>query len=245
MDRRHHLGIVGRPPSGKVPVGNGTPGALESLCPPRHNAVMLQRKGRVQLVPLELKPVVDRELQAGEQLVWFGTPNPRNMMLASLGLVLFGIPWTAFALFWTGGAFVATRAANAPFGLDVCFPLFGVPFILVGLGMLSSPFWMRRRGQRTAYLLTDRRAVIIQGGLFGSVTTYSFQPERLTSITRLERKDGSGDLVFEEFTTRHGSGHTTTRRGFIGIANVRAVEEQVNQLVAQWRNTAPARDDQV
>jgi hypothetical protein len=117
----------------------------------------------------------------------------------------------------------------------MAFPLFGVPFILIGLGMLSSPYWLARKAKNTCYILTDRRAIIVDGGVFGSRTIHSFQPERLTAMSRTERKDGSGDLVFEQFTTRQGSGHTTTRRGFIAIDNVRDVEELVNQMVNESR----------
>ena len=35
-------------------------------------------------------------------------------------------------------------------------------------------------------------------------------PDRLTSMTRNERGDGSGDLIFEQFQQRAGSGTTTS-----------------------------------
>jgi hypothetical protein len=43
----------------------------------------------------------------------------------------------------------------------VLFPLFGVPFVLIGLGMLAAPYWMRRKAQNTVYALTDKRALIL------------------------------------------------------------------------------------
>ena len=58
----------------------------------------------------------------------------------------------------------------------VLFPLFGLPFVMVGVGMLSSPFWLRRRAKRTCYALTDRRAILWEAGWFGSVEVRSYGP---------------------------------------------------------------------
>lgn len=185
------------------------------------------------MVPMELQSAVNAELQRGERLVWFGQPRPRSFMVGGIIIALFGLPFTAFALFWTFMALVGTHFAGAPSLIGILFSLFGIPFIVVGLGMLSAPFWLGRRSRRIVYLLTNRRAVVIEPGFFSGSTVHSFQPERLTSITRTQRPDGSGDLVFEQFTTHHHSGHTTTRRGFIGIDNVREVEDLINSLVEQ------------
>ena len=57
----------------------------------------------------------------------------------------------------------------------------------------------------------------------------------LGHVSRTERADGSGDLVFEEITTyasnSNGGGWQTTRRGFMGIDRVRDVEELVRRTL--------------
>jgi hypothetical protein len=80
-------------------------------------------------IPYELRERVDRELESGEQIQWLQRPVPRYFTPAA-GF-LFGIHWTAFAIFWTTGAAWGTSKAGGA-GFFRAFPLFGVPFILIG-----------------------------------------------------------------------------------------------------------------
>ncbi|MEP1077527.1 hypothetical protein NDI52_19185 [Leptolyngbya sp. PL-A3] len=93
-------------------------------------------------IPPALRRKIDNELEAREFIKWVDQPIPRFFTASSIGAVLFGIPWTSFALFWTWGAagfeFPDFREGVQP---QYFFALFGVPFILIGLAMLSSPFW--------------------------------------------------------------------------------------------------------
>jgi len=159
------------------------------------------------------------------------------MALAALPAALFGIPWTAFAVFWTYGAAGGFSSAHshvrgAPGLFFYFFPLWGVPFILVGLGMLSAPYWSWRRARQTCYALTDRRAFILEPGWMGSVRTSSYEPSALGTMSRSERADGSGDLVFDEVVAANSNrGARLQRRGFLGVGNVREVEDRVRSTL--------------
>src|SRR5262249_47548939 len=111
-----------------------------------------------------LASLVDAELDKGEQIAWIGRPIAWRYALPYVAVLLVGIPFTVFALFWMG-AVRGFPSAGVP-----VFALFGIPFVVVGLGMLLSPFWMLYRAGRTAYAITDRRALIVEHGLFGGVT---------------------------------------------------------------------------
>jgi len=189
-----------------------------------------------------MRTMAQAELKSDERLVWAAQPTPRFFTIATIVPVLFAIPWTGFAIFWTSMAFIGTHSIRGhdPMtkGFQYFFPLFGLPFILIGLGMLSSPFWMVRGMKRTVYMITDQRAVIMKPGFFGSRKVDSFEPSRLTAMERLERRDGSGDLIFEQFTTRRGSGTQTTRRGFISVPRVREVEDILRKSLLQDRTRA-------
>jgi hypothetical protein len=51
-------------------------------------------------------------------------------------------------------------------------------------------------------------------------------------MSRTERADGSGDLVFEEDWSRDRHGHRQVRRrGFFAIAGVREVEDLVRKTL--------------
>lgn len=183
-------------------------------------------------LPPSLHALVEAELQPGERITWLGQPIPSRMARSTLPVVLFGIPWTAFALFWTAGAAWGTSQMEGGPGLFSAFPLFGVPFILVGLGMLSSPFWASRKARRSAYVLTDRRALVFAAGWRGSVTVRSFEPERLMDLRRKQYSDGTGDLVFTQDVRCDSEGHTrATDVGFLAVRDVSSVEALVRTLI--------------
>jgi hypothetical protein len=135
------------------------------------------------------------------------------------------------------GGFGGAGGLPGGFGaIFACFPLFGIPFVLVGLGMLTAPIWMRARARQVCYALTDRRAIVWEPRFFRGVEVRSYGPAQLGKIRRTEYPDGSGDLVFEEVITfgRNSEGYTTTNRqrhGFLCIANVRQIEELLRKAL--------------
>ena len=189
-------------------------------------------------LPLELDARVRSELRDGERLLWVGQPRPGRIARQGIPLLLFGIPWTGFAVFWMAAAsgLLFGGGKGGPGGVfSLCFPLFGLPFVLLGFAMLSSPFWLWRKAKRTCYALTDHRAIIWQPGSWSGVETRSYGPDVLGKTLRIEYGDGSGDLVFEEVTTvregRRSQRSSTTKYGFLAIPNVRGIEELMRKVL--------------
>jgi hypothetical protein len=181
--------------------------------------------------------MVEQELQSdsGERLLWTDQPIPGVALRNALPIVLFGIPWTAFSVFWVGAAAWGTSKGDS--GLFRLFPLFGLPFVAIGVGLLSSPWWAFRSAQRSAYAITDRRAIIFQASWNGSITVRSFAPERLTDLRRKQRADGSGDLVFAEEMQSNTNGRSSTSSvGFLAVRDVKGVEELVQSVVERARD---------
>lgn len=174
------------------------------------------------LLPPDLDQRLRSELQPNERLLWTGQPLPHAARLQSLLIAAFGIPFTVFSIVWM--LFAGWIGGSVATGFSL-FSLCGLPFFLVGLGMLSSPYWIPRLARRTVYAITNHRALTLRTSLFGTLTTESFTAQRLTRLERRERPDGSGDLIFEQFTEPLGSGTTTTTRGFLAIPNVRQVQD--------------------
>lgn len=206
-------------------------------------------------LPAVLDARVRSEMRDDERLLWVGQPRPGRFARQAIPMMLFGIPWTAFALFWmaaASGILFGGNGGNDGFGgngvpgdndgpgglrlFSACFQLFGLPFMLIGFWMLSSPYWLWRQAKRTCYALTDRRAILWQAGKFGSVSVRSYGPEALGKTHRTEHADGCGDLVFEEAVTiGHNNDNnlttTTIRHGFMAISNVREVEELLRRVL--------------
>lgn len=174
----------------------------------------------------ELADRVARELTPDEKLIWAGQPRPDLMARAAWFLVPFGLVFAGFAVFWMIMAGVMTGGLMAPCAL---------PFIAIGLGMVASPVWLRSLARKTLYALTDRRALVWEPSFWGTTTLRQYTAAGLGHLTRVERSDGSGDLVFEEFTTVNRSGNgtstSTTRRGFLAIDRVHEVEHLIRQTL--------------
>lgn len=101
-------------------------------------------------------------LAPGERILWQGRPLARPDWPALLrAQVLFGLVFAGFALFWIAQAWRMADGSPAPGALRGLFPLFGLPFLVVGLNLALGPAlrpWLAARG--TWYTLTDRNAYI-------------------------------------------------------------------------------------
>jgi hypothetical protein len=188
----------------------------------------------------ELEARLQSELQPGERLVWAGQPRADLAARPAWFMVPCRVFFTGFSLFWivgAGGMAALAGGVNGGFGsLFGCFPCFGIPFVLIGLFMVASPIWLRRQAHKTLYALTDRRAIVFEPTWFRTVTVRSYTAAGLSHLSRRERPDGSGDLVFEEFTTSSldsdgNRSYSTTRRGFLAIDRVREVEDLVRKTL--------------
>lgn len=159
------------------------------------------------------------QLAPGERLLWQGRPlklhGPRGGFQKMFAVVFLG-----FACFWEVGALQALSAG--PLGL--VFPLFGIPFILVGLKMLFPGLGAARRLRGTVYGITDRRAIAVS---LGRVTAWDL--DAVTGVEKLYYPDGTGDLVLSNGQVEHywHNGHSHTRGvtlTFAGLPDVDAAE---------------------
>jgi hypothetical protein len=183
----------------------------------------------ISALPPHLQPRLMAELRPGEMLTWVGQPRPGRFMRKGFLLWFFFVPWTAFGVYWMGGA-SGFRMPEFKGGWDF-FPLFGLPFILIGIGGLVSPFWLLRKARSIIYALTNERAITIEGSR--SITVISYRPADIIRIERIEHRDGSGDLILISETYKDSEGDQQIRkRGFMAIDDVRKVAQLVEAMTA-------------
>jgi hypothetical protein len=192
-------------------------------------------------LPRGLKTFAEREF-AGETLVWAARPDVKIAFLLSFGIWLFAVPWTGFSLFWislpTAALFEAYSGTQigAPKGAPTlamwAFALWGVPFVLIGFGMLLAPFFTLRKGSRTLFVLTDKRLTTLQAG--SSVKVISIYPQEISGLSRKEGPDGRGTLVVSLGYERDSEGGRVPKSAEFGvIPDVRKAEELVRALASQ------------
>jgi len=183
----------------------------------------------------------DGILQPGEQILWQGRPVPGiNWQTLDYGRILFGLVFGGFAAFWILAA-ALTGAGTLP---GIIFPLFGLPFLAVGLKMVGEQLWLdQRRLRGTHYTLTTQAAFIattIRG-------RRSLQRYPLKTGLPIALEDGdTGNLWFDERREDFTAGRTSNpnhRRlsrtytsqqkiGFERIENPREVWHQLGRAIA-------------
>ena len=144
-------------------------------------------------------------LAPDERILWQGRPvarlafRPSDLVMSGFGFVFF-----AFAVFWTYMAGWISRGTDP---LGNIFPLFGIPFILVGAYLLFGRFFwdvLRRRG--TWYTLTNKRAFIATD-VFGHRTLKDYVIEPDANIVLLE-EGGEQTVNFAEYWVRGHKGQS-------------------------------------
>ncbi len=107
-------------------------------------------------------------------------------------------------------------------------PLLTLPFWTLLLWVVSKPWRKYRCARRTLYLLTNRRAIVLQGRLFGH-RRHLFPLQRGMIDAVAVRGDGSGNIVFvtqNTWTLRNEHIVDDIRQiGFMDIDNVKTVQQ--------------------
>lgn len=101
-------------------------------------------------------------LDPGERILWQGKPRAALRWQELLDTrTIFGLGFALFALAFIAGTLVDLVETPAPDVMDMVFPLFGLPFLAIGLNTVFGRVfgaWWRLKG--TSYTLTDRHAFI-------------------------------------------------------------------------------------
>lgn len=194
----------------------------------------------------------DGILEPGEQILWQGHPDSALDFSGFWGpQTMFALFFTGFSLFWMIMAFAITSGMKGGVGnvISTVFPLFGVPFLMVGLYMLAGRFWADARRRRAShYTLTNRAAYIgVQRGTKRSLDRYAIDAD-----TRLTLEDGALGAVWFASQThrmpRHaprmrrsrtrigGATQTTQAIGFERIPDARAVFALIRKVQVDAAN---------
>lgn len=188
----------------------------------------------MSLLDWNLSPKDNARVQAvlrdDERVVLVTRPRPQMDIVEAVGRVFSGVMllvMLAYALcqmqqiWWLVLAFVS-------------------PLILFAAWLISSPARYRRQKERTLYLLTDKRVLMLEPkGIFGErVVAYPLQPNPVKAVQHGD--DGYGDIIFDyeqHWEIFPKMRHRTTPVGFIEVPEV----VQVEQLIAaQVEATPPA-----
>ena len=180
-------------------------------------------------ISADLREKIDRELVPEEVIRWVDQPIARLFTAASVIRFLFGIPWTALSLFWTWDTLGFKTLLVKGLTPSIIFPLFGVPFILIGFAMLSAPLTTKRTIQNTVYIVTDQRAISFEG--IKPRTIRSYLPNQLQSVYRQENKNGSGNVIITiHYVKDHEGNEIKEYVGFIDIRDPKGAEKFLKEL---------------
>lgn len=178
-------------------------------------------------LPLTLRDAVERSLEPGERVVWVGRPVAHTFDLHLVVPTVFGLCWLgacavaiAATVFGRRSLFGVPIQVSGPSGPGGLFAL--LLMVAAGVGVLSIPYWRWRAATRTAYVVTDRRPLIVRYRPRGPKVV-SLTARHAESRRRVERRDGSGDLLFD-VRTGPDRWRTLDADGFKDVPDVRAAE---------------------
>ena len=175
-------------------------------------------------LPRQLDRAVKEELRSMEVIKWVGQPMPFRRMISAFGLWFFFVPWTAFSIFWIHGAIKQEEAGSI-------FPLFGLPFLLIGVVMLLSPFWQYFKSTKTAYVVTNKRAFTLE--LVRGVSIKNYYPDSIGYLEKKVRPDGIGNLILNIEHYKDSDGDSQTKEhGFFAIKKVNEAELAIENMIA-------------
>ncbi|HEY9877032.1 MAG TPA: hypothetical protein V6D29_01190 [Leptolyngbyaceae cyanobacterium] len=182
-----------------------------------------------QFLPAKLRQTVDRELKAGEVIRWIEQPIARLFTRATTSIFVAGLLSLGFFGYFTYHWWKLPSSQSSDFAsmgnfVQVGGLLVGGLCLMISCVPLAVPFLSWQAARQTVYLITDQRALIVQGGW--KTTIRSFNPNQLQDTYRTERAKGIGDVIIAVRHWIDSEGDAQREEiGFMDIRNPKAVEE--------------------
>ncbi len=194
------------------------------------------------MTPPEPSELIRRELETGERVLWSDQPTPHSLgralhpsTRAGWFFVIIAAAWITFATIFMIVAHRSGWKSNGkskppPIAFQIGFPAFGLPFLALGVRIVRAPARAGRAAPHTAYALTDRRVIVIEGtARADDRTVISFTRDDLKHARRKEYPDGRGDLVFADVDSGANVNNRPVfvPRGVLGVPNIAEVERLI------------------
>lgn len=141
--------------------------------------------------------IIQKELDSKERLLWAGMPKQGTVFRGSDAFMIpFSLIWGGFAIFWEYTVlFTMPKGPNAPDGIGLVFPIFGIPFVVIGLYMIFGRFICdSKKRAKTFYGLTDQRAIIVSGMVSKNIKSLNLKT--MTDVSLSEKSNGYGTIIF-------------------------------------------------
>jgi hypothetical protein len=197
-------------------------------------------------LPADLADLVQSQMVPGERIVWCGQPLVGRLVLRAVPPALFFAIGATLTFGWIlaamlggllyGFGLVSGHGAN---GAMVMFlPVAGL--VLGTLLVLRA----RLRARDTAYVITNRRAMIVS--LRPTLKIAAYEPADLWESRVVRRRGAAGDIILADGPAAWRHGPTWNR--MIGVENVDHVKRLLSDLLAANSGNAwgagilPARD---
>lgn len=177
-----------------------------------------------------LMPMLEPILRPQEKLLWLGQPEAgREASVKMWFFIPFAIVWTLFSLLWTGLAAYAAKENKSPGAAFLV--LFGLPFVLLGFGMLSTPYFSQQQELNTVYILTNEGALRIVNKKAIRLCDYKSRDFGPVEITRY--KPGRADILFIKDASE---GEKYPYGGFYGIKDADNALEILQKAETHYRS---------
>ncbi len=180
----------------------------------------------------ELRPY----LNSDEAVLWVGKSTGKAMYKGALFTAVFSLFFMVFSVVWMTSA----AMAGGPFFL------FGIPFLLIGVGLFCGTTVGRKKGlMKSIYAVTERRAIILAKMPFTGTRCKEYIFSNLQYICLENVKNGVGTIRFEDPSIYHYRSDMYTRTdfsynsgrdlttGFIMIDNVHDVYRMISERLGK------------
>lgn len=180
-----------------------------------------------------LKLEVNPYLDVNEDVVWCDKPAKKFVFTsADIFTTLFGAVWLSFSVFWVFSAYMSTESTDGTFNI---FPLFGIPFVVVGLYLLLFRHIVSfAKRKNMVYALTNKRALIVHTGKRQYVQEYRY--ENISNIQMKCDDNDIGSIFFLTGEVRYNNGRSySSTSGIFGIKDTKKVYKILSQCMENKR----------
>lgn len=161
----------------------------------------------------------DGLLEEGEHILWQGQPVPGIDWSQLFGpQTIVGAVFTGFSMFWMAASAMMISTGDTPFPFNL-FPLFGLPFLLIGLFMLFGHVLLDAYVRRGTWYSVSTRQFFIARNIYGRKRLEAVRIANVSEVKLLDETPGSVIVEVE----RPLGFHTSQRpgRGVGGMATER------------------------